>query len=79
MAKRVKQRKAKPERANTYKLICDNHPRKRAVFAFVDGKTGESRGLCADCFEEERLLAMRRLRIKRIRARRARSSRPLRA
>jgi hypothetical protein len=71
---KVKRRKTLAERPNTYKKWCDNHPKRRAAYAFVEAKTGESRGLCQACFDREREAAMRilarRERIKKARARR---------
>jgi hypothetical protein len=62
------------EYPNTYKTRCDNHPKRRAIYAFVEAKTGESRGLCQGCFNAERERAMRilkrRERIKKARAKR---------
>lgn len=75
------QRKAKVKKARgstrpttTYKVWCDNHPSERAAYSFIEASTGELRGLCQDCFDEEREESMRRLarreRIKKARARR---------
>ena len=74
MPKRNLKRKISYARPNTYKTVCDNHPKRRAIYAFVEAKTGEARGLCQGCFNAERERAMRilkrRERIKKARARR---------
>ena len=69
-----KQRRAKVGSMPTYKMWCDNHPSERATHSFVDGTDGKLRGLCQECFDEERDRAVRRMerrkRIKRARAKR---------
>lgn len=69
-----KPRRVPPRPAQTnYKTTCDNHPDRRAVYAFRVGKgphKGEDRGLCQECFDEERRIARRKLRIKNVRSRR---------
>lgn len=52
-----------------YKQFCDNHPSRPSAYAFRVAKTGEDRGLCQECFDEERRIDMRKLRIKKIRSR----------
>jgi hypothetical protein len=44
-----------------YKTRCDYHPKRKAVWAFTEKATGERRGLCSDCFEDEREEALRHL------------------
>jgi hypothetical protein len=64
------------ELPNTYKQWCDNHTDRRAAYAFDEAATGKKRGLCNECFDAERITALkalarqkRRARIKKARTR----------
>lgn len=48
-----------------YRTRCDNHPERRAAYSFTDAATDKRRGLCTDCFDEERRAALKHLRIQR--------------
>jgi len=75
-----KGKKAEPKPAPRYKSVCDAHPDRRAAYSFVDKSDpkskhyGKLRGLCQECYDEEREEGLRQLRrrerIKRIRAKR---------
>ena len=71
MKKKTSQsRKSIDERPNTYKQWCDYHPDRRAKYAFIEAATGKSVGLCQSCFDKQRRIALRRLRIEKVRSRR---------
>lgn len=56
----IRSKRPKRRNAGRYKSWCDNHSDRRATWAFKDTVTGEQRGLCDDCFDEEREQAIRR-------------------
>lgn len=71
MAKSKKPRRVPPRPAQTtsypyYKTVCDNHPDRRAAYAFQEAGTGRDVGLCQECFDRKRRIALKKLRIKRV-------------
>jgi len=55
-----------------YRIYCDNHPQRKAAWAFTEAATGKRVGLCRSCFEERRDAALSTLRQERIAAKKAR-------
>jgi hypothetical protein len=60
----------RPAQTTSYKTVCDNHPDRRAAYAYRESKSGEDVGMCQECFDRKRRIVLKKIRINKVRSRR---------